>query len=79
MAINETALNQLLERALVDIGGTYHTVLAVIGDKLGLYKALAGSEPQTELLRLYENGWGIPRLRDASAAEAAIGRFFSPR
>ncbi|HEX5690534.1 MAG TPA: class I SAM-dependent methyltransferase, partial [Roseiflexaceae bacterium] len=30
-----------------DIGGTYHTALAVIGDKLGLYKALAGAEPQT--------------------------------
>ncbi|HEX5691123.1 MAG TPA: methyltransferase domain-containing protein [Roseiflexaceae bacterium] len=47
MTINETALNQLLERAVVDIGGTYHTALAVIGDKLGLYKALAAAGPQT--------------------------------
>jgi hypothetical protein len=47
MAINETTLNQLLERAIVDIGGTYHTALAVIGDELGLHKALAGAQPRT--------------------------------
>ena len=47
MAINETALNQLLGQAVVDFGGTYHTALAVIGDKLGLYRALAGAEPLT--------------------------------
>jgi hypothetical protein len=35
MAINEATLNQLLGQAVVDYGGTYQTVLAVIGEKLG--------------------------------------------
>jgi hypothetical protein len=28
-----------------DLGGTWSTVLVIIGDKLGLYKAIADSKP----------------------------------
>ena len=41
MAIDQDKLNQLLGRFLDDFGGTFHSAMAVIGDKLGLYKALA--------------------------------------
>ena len=42
MAINEERLNQLLGQFVADFGATFHAGLVVIGEKLGLYKALAG-------------------------------------
>jgi SAM-dependent methyltransferase len=42
MAINEEKLNQLLGRFVADFGATFHAGLVVIGESLGLYKALAG-------------------------------------
>ena len=47
MAIDPEKLNEFLGRALVDFGATFHAALVRIGDKLGLYKALAASGPQT--------------------------------
>ncbi len=41
--LDESKLNQHLERILSDIGAAMSASLVVIGDKLGLYKALAGS------------------------------------
>lgn len=41
MAINEDRLNQLLGRFVADFGATFHAGLVVIGESLGLYKALS--------------------------------------
>ena len=41
MAVNEEKMNELLGRFLNDFGGTFHSAMAVIGDRLGLYKAMA--------------------------------------
>ncbi len=73
MTINEMKLNQLLERALVDIGATYHTALAVIGDKLGLYKALAGAAPQTPAELAAQTGTAERYIREWLNANAAGG------
>lgn len=42
MAVNEERLNQLLGKFVADFGATFHAGLVVIGESLGLYKALAG-------------------------------------
>jgi SAM-dependent methyltransferase len=47
MAIDQDKLNQLLGRFLDDFGATFHSAMAVIGDKLGLYKALAAGGKMT--------------------------------
>jgi len=47
MSLNENVLNELIGKAIVDFGAAYHASLAVIGDKLGLYKALAEHGPLT--------------------------------
>jgi 2-polyprenyl-3-methyl-5-hydroxy-6-metoxy-1,4-benzoquinol methylase len=47
MAINEQRLNEFLGKAIVDFGATFHAALINIGDKLGLYKALAAGGHQT--------------------------------
>ena len=47
MAIDHEKLNNLLGKAVVDIGATFHSVLVLIGEKHGLYKALAKDGPMT--------------------------------
>ena len=47
MAIDPDKLNEFLVKALVDFGATFNAALIRIGDKLGLYKALAAGGPQT--------------------------------
>ncbi len=47
MMINEERLNQFLAKAVGDMGAAVHAALLVIGDKLGLYKALAEAGPLT--------------------------------
>jgi SAM-dependent methyltransferase len=47
MAINEERLNQLLEKFVADFGAALHAGLEVIGESLGLYKAMAGAEAMT--------------------------------
>ena len=52
MAINEQKLNEFLGKAIVDFGATFHAALINIGDKLGLYKALAAGGHQTSALAI---------------------------
>lgn len=54
--INDGELNEFLGRALGDIGAALSAALVVIGDRLGLYKAMAGAGPMTpaELARRTE-------------------------
>ena len=47
MELNQEKLNELIGRAVVDFGATFHAGLVVIGEKLGLYKALDAGGPQT--------------------------------
>ena len=73
MAINPDKLNEFLGKALVDFGATFNAALIGIGDKLGLYKALAAGGPQTS-----GNSRKRPALQSAtcangSAAQAAGG------
>ena len=47
MTIDEDRLNELLGRFVGDLGGAFHAVNAVIGDRLGLYRALWETMPAT--------------------------------
>ncbi len=47
MTIDETKLHELLGTFVTDLGGSFHAVSAVIGDRLGLYTALAETMPAT--------------------------------
>jgi 2-polyprenyl-3-methyl-5-hydroxy-6-metoxy-1,4-benzoquinol methylase len=47
MAVNDEKLDELLGKAIVDIGATVHAALVLIGEKHGLYKALAKEGPMT--------------------------------
>jgi 2-polyprenyl-3-methyl-5-hydroxy-6-metoxy-1,4-benzoquinol methylase len=47
MAVNHEKLNELLGKAIVDIGAVVHAALVLIGEKHGLYKTLAKDGPMT--------------------------------
>ncbi|MGD9561394.1 MAG: class I SAM-dependent methyltransferase [Pyrinomonadaceae bacterium] len=44
MAVNEDKVNEMLGRFVQDLGATMHAGLIVIGEKLGLYKALGQAD-----------------------------------
>ena len=45
--IDETKLNQFMQRAVGDMGAAMHATLVLIGDRLGLYKAMSNAGPMT--------------------------------
>jgi hypothetical protein len=50
VAVNEEKLNAFLGKAVGDLGASISAVLMLIGDELGLYKALSeGSATSDEL------------------------------
>ena len=85
MAINDEKMNQLLGQFLNDFGGTFHSAMAVIGDKLGLYKAMAEAGPltseelaeKTGTTERYVREWLASQAAGGYASyDAATGRFF---
>jgi len=73
MAVNEEKMNELLGRFLHDFGGTFHSAMAVIGDKLGLYKALADGGPLTSEELAQRTGTTERYVREWLASQAAGG------
>src|SRR6185312_6139212 len=45
--INETKLHEFMVKAVCDMGAAMHGVLVLLGDRLGLYKAMGDSKPVT--------------------------------
>jgi 2-polyprenyl-3-methyl-5-hydroxy-6-metoxy-1,4-benzoquinol methylase len=85
MAIDQDKMNELLGRFLNDFGGTLHSAMAVIGDKLGLYKAMAEAGPvtaeelaaRTGTTERYVREWLSSQAAGGYASyDAATGRFF---
>ena len=73
MTIDEAKLNQFINQAVGDIGATMSSILVVIGDRLGLWKALAAHGPSTpeELASRTETA---PRyIREWLDAQASAG------
>src|SRR5271169_1962608 len=73
MAINQDKLHEFLGRAIVDFGATFSAALIRVGDKLGLYKALAKSGPQTPAELAKATGTAERYVREWLATQAASG------
>jgi SAM-dependent methyltransferase len=72
MPLDEHKLHDLLGRALVDLGGAVHAVLMLIGDSLGLYKALA-KLPQSPAELARNTGTNERYIREWLNSQAAGG------
>src|SRR5262250_3396142 len=73
MALDMDKLHEFLGKAVVDFGATFHAALVRIGDKLGLYKALAAGGPQTPAELAKRTGTNERYLREWLSSQAAGG------
>ena len=72
-AIDEERLNALLGQAVVEIGATAGAALIVIGDRLGLYRALAEHGPLSSAELAERTGTAERYVREWLNAQAASG------
>lgn len=73
MAIHEEKLHAFLGKAVADLGATYNAALIVLGEKLGLYKAMDGAGPLTSSELAARTGTAERYIREWLAAQAAGG------
>ena len=73
MAIDETKLQQLLGKMLGEAGAAMGIGLVLLGDKFGLYKALAANGPLTSAELASRTGTAARYVREWAAAQAAGG------
>ena len=73
MPATEAEVTEFVHKALGDLGSALTASLVVIGDKLGLYKALAAGGPATPAELAARTGTRERYVREWSAAQAAAG------
>jgi SAM-dependent methyltransferase len=72
-AINEDKLNAFLGQVIGELGATVNAGLIVIGDRLGLYKAMADGRPTTPQQLAEKTGTSERYIREWLNAQAAGG------
>lgn len=73
MAIDQAKLNEFMGKFVGDLGATMNAALVVIGDKLGLYKAMAGAGPLSSKELAQKTGTSERYVREWLNAQAAGG------
>jgi SAM-dependent methyltransferase len=71
--IDENKLNEFIGRFVGDLGAVAHAATVLIGDKLGLYKAMADSEPVTAEELAERTGTDQRYMQEWLSAQAASG------
>jgi 2-polyprenyl-3-methyl-5-hydroxy-6-metoxy-1,4-benzoquinol methylase len=72
-AIDETKLNEFVGKFAGDLGAVLHAATVLIGDKLGLYQAMADGEPVTTEELAERIGTDERYMREWLSAQAASG------
>ena len=73
VSLNPDALNQLLGQMINDMGASANGALVVLGDRLGIYKALADIGPATSQQLAKKTELHERQLREWLSAQAASG------
>jgi len=73
MPIDEAILNNLIGKMIGDLGAAMGAALVIVGDKLGLYKAMAGAGPLTSVELAAKTGTDERYVREWLAQQAAAG------
>jgi SAM-dependent methyltransferase len=72
-ALDEQKLEQFVFRAVEEVGATLNAALVVMGDRLGLYRALAGAGPLSPVELARRAGVSERYVREWLCAQAAGG------
>ena len=73
MPLDETKLNSIVQKVIEDIGAAFHAPLVLIGEKLGLFKAMAGQGQMTSAELAGRTGTAERYVREWLPAMAAGG------
>jgi len=73
MTINEAALNALLGKMVTELGAAYVGASVILGDQLGLYRALVTDGPSTSVQLAERTGTAERYVREWLANQAASG------
>ena len=73
MGLNEGKLNELLGKVVGDLAAGYGGVMVSLGDKLGLYRAMAGAGPLSSEEVARRSGCGERYVREWLNAQVAGG------
>src|SRR6476620_5351067 len=71
--MNETKMMEFVDKAVCDVGSLLGGAMVVIGDKLGLYRAMKGSGPLTPAELAERTGTVERYVREWLSAQAARG------
>ena len=71
--INEAKLHEFVMKGVSEMGAALNAALIVVGDKLGLYKAMAGAGPLSSAELAAKTGTAERYVREWLAAQAAGG------
>ncbi len=71
--IDESKLNAFLGQAITEMGAAMNAALIILGDKLGLYKAMAGAGPLTSAQVALKTKLNERYVREWLSAQAAGG------
>src|SRR6202050_4047162 len=71
--INETKLHEFVMKAVGEMGAAMNAALIIVGDKLGLYKAMAGAGPMTSAELAAKTKTTERYVREWLSAQAAGG------
>jgi SAM-dependent methyltransferase len=69
--LNQAKLHDFVMKAVGEMGAAMNAALVIIGDKLGLYKAMAGAGPMTSAELAAKTGTAERYVREWLAAQAA--------
>ena len=73
MEINQDKLNQFLGQMVGELGAAMNAALVLVGEKLGLYKAMAGAGPMTAAELARKTNTDERYVREWLSAQAAGG------
>src|SRR3972149_10584721 len=73
MSVSEEKLNELMGKFVVDLGATLHAGMVVIGESLGLYKAMREAGPLTSAQLAERTGTHERYVREWLNSQAAGG------
>jgi SAM-dependent methyltransferase len=73
MSLDQEKLNDFVNKAVADVGSTMSSILVVIGDRLGIWKAMAESGPTTAAALATRTECAERYLREWLDAQASAG------